>query len=202
MKKYLFIIAFIFISCEKEKTRNSFNLPTSEDLNSIVEKVIIDDSLAISKNNTTTPICNELKKIKIINWDRKKNSLPPKSEQNSILIQDLIGYEDIPVNFFFKRDDSLYIEFQNEKLINYSLSTKLLQKLNTTSILKQKSNHKNAENYAFYNLSIPILSANNTKAYIELTLVCSGLCGEGYKIYLEKKNGKWIIVKRKLDWVS
>ncbi len=37
---------------------------------------------------------------------------------------------------------------------------------------------------------------------LDAGFVCGGLCGQGYRIYIKKKNSKWIIDKIEGTWIS
>lgn len=40
------------------------------------------------------------------------------------------------------------------------------------------------------------------KAVVELSKYCSSLCGEGVLLFLEKQNGKWIVIYTQRLWIS
>lgn len=197
-------IILVFLSCQKKS--NDYNLPKREDINSIIKTVILDDSLGISRNfNSKTQItfCADLQKLEIVSWDIKKSKLPPKSLPNSKLIQDFIGFPDLPKkHFFFSQLDSSYLKFQNKNLSSFKLEKNIFEKINIASFTQLNQDVNAKEYFSFYYSTIPIVSLNGKRAFVQLTLVCSGLCGEGYDIFLEKINGKWKIVKFKRDWVS
>lgn len=201
----LLLISIIFnISCKKEK-QNILKLPKSADIDAIIETVIYSDSLPIVSNLKSTkaiPFCVDLKKIKIIQWNAKTHKIHPRMRFNEITIQKLIGYENLPSKFFFfNKTDSLYIEFQNENLSNYKISKSLSSRFLTTNfelIKKQKTNKQ----FIYIYSTIPIISLNGKKAYLELSIKCIGLCGTGYEIYLEKINGKWTISNYRKVWES
>lgn len=138
----------------------------------------------------------------MIQWNAKTNKIHPRVRFNETTIQKLIGYENLPSKyFFFNKTDSLYIQFQNENLINYIISKSVSDKFLTTNfelIKKQKTN----EQFIYTFSTIPIISLNGKKAYLELSIKCIGLCGTGYEIYLEKINGKWIISNCRKAWES
>ena len=57
-------------------------------------------------------------------------------------------------------------------------------------------------NNAFVVISKPLFSENLRYAYIEISISCGELCGEGFHYFLEKKDEKWVIIEKESDWVS
>jgi len=53
----------------------------------------------------------------------------------------------------------------------------------------------------YYDLTIPIFSLDNKKAYVELTNNCDD-CGGATAYYLEKISNKWTIVGWERVWMS
>ncbi|MBF7093083.1 hypothetical protein IUY40_16240 [Flavobacterium sp. ALJ2] len=67
---------------------------------------------------------------------------------------------------------------------------------------KETLKQKIGERYNFYDMTIPIFSKDNTKAYVELNHHCGALCGEGKAFFLFKTNGEWGIIYKYIKWVS
>ena len=125
------------------------------------------------------------------------------SAQASELIEFLIGFNDIPTyKFFFSKSDSLYIEFQSKNLNAFKLAEKDFKEVDISSAEELRKNIKIEKYFSYYYATIPIISLDGKKAYLKYVLNCSGLCGSGYRVFLEKKNGKWIVVKYHEEWVS
>ena len=183
----VFISIFFNVGCQKKEQKINFKLPKDTEINSIIETIIHSDSLPVSKSNKTKnsiPFCIDLKKIKIISWNEKTDKLVPMLMENEILIQDLIGYKDLESSyFFFNKSDSLYIQFQNKNLNNYIISKNISDKISTTTLEEQNAKLNAKEKYGYYYSTIPIISLDGKKAYLELVLRCPGLCGSSYKIY-------------------
>ena len=200
------LISILFISsCKKEK-QIVFQLPKRMEIDAIIKAIIYSDSLPILNNLKSakpTPFCSDLKKIKIIPWNNKINKLPPKMFFNEIVIQQLIGYENLPSKyFFFNKRDSLFIQFQNENLIEYEIHKNVTDNFLTTNFDEQIKKQKSDQRYIYTYSTIPIISLDGKKAYVELSIKCGGLCGTGYEIYLEKTNGVWVISNWKTAWES
>lgn len=53
-----------------------------------------------------------------------------------------------------------------------------------------------------YTLSLPLISLDRTKAFIQVGYHCGNLCGYGKNVYLRKEGGAWKIVKSYETWVS
>lgn len=82
-------------------------------------------------------------------------------------------------------------------VIDKSISQALL----TTTFSKERQKRNTGLENHYYDLTIPILSADNRKAYIELTNNCNG-CGGATAFYLEKINDKWTIVGWEGRWMN
>lgn len=209
MKSLLYSISFLLliffsVSCQKEKQNLNFKLPKNEEVNAIIKALINSDSLSISKylgNEKKITICEDLEKLKIEHIEKGK--LPKRQVGESELIEFLIGLPDIPQEkFFFSKSDSLYIEFQNKNLNAFKLLQKDFNEVALKSVKEIRNNSKNVEYFSFYYATIPIISLDGKKAYLRYVLNCSGLCGSGYEVFLEKRKGKWIVIKYHEDWVS
>ncbi len=200
----LFLLIFFFISCQKEKQTPNFKLPKNEEVNAIIKAIITSDSLEIAHylgKKKKISFCEDLQKLKIDHLE--KNQLPKKAERDSELIEFLIGFSNIPKErFFFSNSDSLYIEFQNKNFNTFKISQNDFNEINIKSVQEVRNDIKNEEYFSFYHATIPIISLDGKKAYVKYTLNCSGLCGAGYRVFLEKKKGKWIVTKYHEEWVS
>ena len=82
------------------------------------------------------------------------------------------------------------------------LKESLAEKINQTTKEKEINKKKMGKPFDFYEMTIPIFSLDNQKAYLELNHHCGGLCGGGTSIYLRKINGKWKIVDKRQTWMS
>jgi hypothetical protein len=51
-------------------------------------------------------------------------------------------------------------------------------------------------------LSVVAYNSDNTKALVDVGLICGPLCGNGTLFYLEKLNGVWVIKKTVDTWIS
>ncbi|RXM45030.1 hypothetical protein [Flavobacterium sp. YO64] len=206
MKKpilYILLI-FAFCSCQNKKEKTSIASGQIKDINEIVEAIIIQDSLDVfSKSEDSTAFCSELRKLKI-HIPQKKNSedfilLPPLS--GGIYITQLAPSK-IKGQTFFSSKDSLYLLEQNSNPDKLKIGKSIVEKLNTTTIEKTKIRRKNRQRSRFYEMTIPIFSADKQNAYVELDYECGGLCGSGQAIYLKKINGKWKIIVQWQSWIS
>ena len=43
---------------------------------------------------------------------------------------------------------------------------------------------------------------DRTKAFLYTKIICGNLCGAGYDVFLEKRQGQWVLVKKIMGWVS
>lgn len=198
------VLIFVFCSCQNKKEKTSIASEQIKDINEIVEAIIIQDSLDVfSKSEDSTMFCSELRKLKI-NIPQKKDSkdfilLPPLS--GGIYITQLVPSK-IKGQTFFSSKDSLYLLEQNSNPDKLKIAKSIVEKLNTTTIEKTKIRRKNGQRSRFYEMTIPIFSADKQNAYVELDYECGGLCGSGQAIYLKKINGKWKIIVQWENWIS
>ena len=198
------VLIFAFYSCQNKKEKTSIASEQIKDINEIVEAIIIQDSLDVfSKSEDSTAFCSELRKLKI-HIPQKKNSedfilLPPLS--GGIYITQLVPSK-IKGQTFFSSKDSLYLLEQNSNPDKLKIGKSIVEKLNTTTIEKTKIRRKNRQRSRFYEMTIPIFSADKQNAYVELDYECGGLCGSGQAIYLKKINGKWKIILQWQSWIS
>ena len=198
------MLIFAFCSCQNKKEKTSIATEQIKDINEIVEAIIIQDSLDVfSKSEDSTAFCSELRKLKI-HIPQKKNSedfilLPPLS--GGIYITQLVPSK-IKGQTFFSSKDSLYLLEQNSNPDKLKIGKSIVEKLNTTTIEKTKIRRKNRQRSRFYEMTIPIFSADKQNAYVELDYECGGLCGSGQAIYLKKINGKWKIILQWQSWIS
>lgn len=173
-------------------------------MNAIIKTLINSDSLEVARylgNKEKISFCEDLQKLKIDHVEKGK--LPKKQEGESELIEFLIGFPDIPQEkFFFSKSDSLYIEFQNKNFKAFKLSQNDFKEVAVRSAKEIRSDSKNVKYFSYYCATIPIVSLDHKRAYVKYTLNCSGLCGYGYRVFLEKRKGKWIVAKFREEWVS
>ena len=205
MKKifYSLLISLTFMSCKNSNEKIEFeNLRANETFN-IVESIITQDSLKVIKNGIDKSYFLEnLKKLNIIIPKKEKNGIEtiPLPFFNNVEIKNLIGRK-INDRIFFTQKDSLNIINQNEYPENLKLHKRILTEINSISFEEAKTKYKK-ENLDLYEMSIPIFSSNNKKAYVQLNNHCGSLCGEGIEIFLEKINGKWKIIYKQRTWIS
>ncbi len=66
----------------------------------------------------------------------------------------------------------------------------------------EKVREKGFQIVEIYEFSRIIFSPEFDKACFYMSSVCGRLCGGGYLVFLEKKNGIWTVIGRELIWVS
>jgi hypothetical protein len=202
MKNIILICVFFMLSGCKD-IGNETELPsfTIKNINEIVETIIIQDSLSVSKNDKNSiSFCVNLIKIKISIPVKGENLLPP-IPFNNVSIDQLLNLRIGNETFFF-RGDSVYLVSQTLKQKVFKIDQKIIKKINSTTIEKETSKQKRGEKYEFYEMTIPVFSKDHTKAYVELNHYCGGLCGSGKAILLSKTNGKWRMIDKYRTWIS
>ena len=205
MKKITFyvFISLVFLSCKNSNDKIEFETLRANETFNIVESIIIQDSLKVIKNGKDKSyLLENLTKLIIIIPEKEKSGIEtiPLPFFNNVEIKNLIGKK-INGKIFFTKKDSLNIINQNEYPENIKLDKRILNKINSISYEEAKAKYKR-ENLDLYEMSIPIFSSNNKKAYVQLNNHCGRLCGEGIEIFLEKLNGKWKIIYKRTAWVS
>jgi len=196
MKKLILIILIAFLGC------NEVVPPRIHDTNEIVNTIVADDSLNLKKDSGIM-VCEDLIKINIYHPAKGKDglNLPPEPPFNKVSINDLMNTKINGLPFFSSKD-SLSLIDQNPELLKHKIINSTLEKINPTTKEKEISKRKTGQPYNYYEMTIPVFSADNTKAYIQLNHYCGGLCGSGTAIYLSKSNGKWKVIDKHEIWIS
>ncbi|MCG2793233.1 MAG: hypothetical protein L6262_06790 [Weeksellaceae bacterium] len=201
-KSFLVLFCLIIISCKQE---NKFVLNDNlNEIDEIILSVISQDSLNVTKNNSDNKIVIEyLKKQEIIAPKAvPKDSLIFIVQENQLVINDLFKFWQIENSKGFDKKDSLYLLSQNVNPDSLRISNKLLNKVEHLKLSEtfdeiEKGNYKK-----YFTFSIPIISKDKNKAYIESSYRCGGLCGNGRAYFLEKVKGKWKVVYKWGTWIS
>ncbi|RTY85831.1 hypothetical protein [Flavobacterium sp. GT3R68] len=205
MKYLILIITFLsLLSCKKSNEKGEFDSAKIKNINEIVETIIIEDSLNVLKSDKKSRmLCEDLIKINVYVPEKSKDGLelPPPPPSNNISINTLINSKIIEPMFFTSKD-STYLILQNSGIVKYRIDEKILAKVNFTSSEMEKTKRKIGKHYSFYEISLPLFSVDNNKAYVELGYYCGSLCGQGKAFFLEKINGKWKIIESFGTWIS
>lgn len=203
MYKKIFLLFFVsfLLSCSQE---NKFSLNDNiDDFNEIIEAVIKEDSLKVFKNsNENYAVIEYLEKTEITNpKTQNRDSLVLITPPNSIVIGDLFHIWQVNIKGFDKKD-SLYLLSQNSNPDSLRIADRLLSKIKHLTH-QQINNEWEKGNYVkSFAFKIPFISKDKSKAYLESSYRCGGLCRQGQGYFLEKKNGQWKIVKKWGTWIS
>jgi hypothetical protein len=206
----------VTFSC-KEKVTADFNFPDIKDIDEITTVLLFHDTLPIFKKphipDTTisqdghklihyplvAPICLGLRKIKVLLPDTTSIPGPPPFE--AIRLTSLFNIE-IDGKKIFNSKDSTFFFAQNDTLFNFQLPNKYRDTLRLTSIeVENKKNDKQKYSADFYDISLPIFSADLKTAYVEIRHMCS-MCGGASAYILQKVNGHWQIKNSFGLWIS
>ncbi|MNR29931.1 hypothetical protein D3C85_1473490 [compost metagenome] len=96
----------------------------------------------------------------------------------------------------------MYLLEQNLNPEKLKIDKNLSNRLNTITIEELKTQRTKGQRIRFYEMTIPVLSFDRQKAYVQLGYHCGSLCGSGKAIYLRKINGKWMIITKWETWIS
>lgn len=212
MKKIsIIILGILFFACNN-KQKQTYLIPDSTEINDIVKTIVYNDSLPVIKipadtvfgkngsyyiNNTFSfPLNIELRKLRAIPIDSVIASEMIIDNNSSIDINQLLN-EKIDNLVFFEKTDSSFFRFQNDTLLHFFIDNKELNNINFTSTAEQIIKIQATRYAIFYDITIPIFSADLGKAYVEVKLNRPFLGGYKYGIYLKKINNKWTIVGKK-----
>jgi len=206
MKK-IFIIIFIFLlfaNCRKNKSE--FDNSEIQDINEILKIVILEDSLNVLKSESESEMfCENLVKLDIYTPEKRKGNEPipppPPPSFNDASIENLLIFK-IENQIFFTNKDSLFLLEQNLRPNELKIGKEIIEKINATSKKIEQEKKKIGKPYTYYEMTIPVFSKDNKKAYLELNHYCGYLCGSGKSIFLKKVNGKWKIVDKWRTWIS
>ena len=206
MKRIFIIVSICLLFANCKKNKSEFNNSEIKDINEIVNIVIIEDSLNVLKSESESKMfCENLIKLDIYIPEKRKENEPipppPPPSFNDVSIEDLLN-DKIENRMFFSSNDSLFLLEQNLKSKELKIENEIIEKINTTSKNIELEKKKNGKSYNYYEMTIPIFSKDNQKAYLELNHFCGHLCGSGKSIYLNKINGKWKIVNKWRTWIS
>ena len=196
------IIIIAFFSCQQKKEETNIASEEIKNINEIVEAIIIQDSLnVLSKSEDSTMFCSELRRLNIYIPEKRNDGLNLPPPPQDIYITELINSK-IKEESFFLSKDSLYLLQQNSNPEKLKIGKDLINKLNSITIEKAKIWNKKVRPFRFYEMTIPVLSLDRQKAYVQLGYHCGSLCGYGQAIYLKKVNRKWQIIQKWETWIS
>jgi len=204
MRHIISLLLFLFLlSCKKTENKSQIEISNTKDINEIVLAIIIEDSLNVTKNATNSKMfCNELIKLNIYIPEKSKDGeivpLSPLSRY-AVSIEELIHYKK---SEFFKVKDSLHLLKQNSNPQKFKIDKIIFDKINLTTKEIENNKKKTGKPFDFYEMTIPVFSSDNQKAFVQLNHYCNGLCGNGVSLFLEKINGKWKIVDTWETWMS
>ncbi|MEZ5044989.1 MAG: hypothetical protein R2828_34145 [Saprospiraceae bacterium] len=188
-KNIIVIILAILIGCGIEN--NIYNLTeTMTEIENLISQIIETDS--IEKHYPDYVIVSILPKY--VNRDEKEEFKPGPPPNADYLFPNL-EYEFKELSQIeFTSKDFEYFEKQELDSKRIELSNEIF------GSRKSKVNIETKKPYVYF--SIPIFNSEKDIAWIQTGLVCGSLCGEGRTLILQKKNGKWMKLKEKRDWIS
>jgi len=203
MTKFISISFLLFLlSCGDHISTQILLPPDKKDINEIIEAVIRQDSLPFVKkpvvDSNSIPLLKNLRKVRVILTDTT-SEVPPPVDHTTVSVFDLLNSL-VGNQKFFNRADSSYFFFQNDTVKDFSIEKTILDKLSVNTTLSEKQGMDSPNKFSpYYDLTIPIFSADNTRAYVEWTTNCMG-CGGATSFYLQKTDNKWKVVGWRKLW--
>lgn len=188
--KYIIVILVaILIGCSTEN--NIYDLTeTKTEIENLISQIIETDS--IEKHYPDYVIVSILPKYVSRS---KKEEFKPGPPPNADYLFPNLEYEFKELNEIeFTSKDFEYFDKQEMDSKRIELSDEIFGSRKSNVSIETK------KTYVYF--SIPIFNSNKDIAWIQTGLVCGSLCGEGRTLILQKKNGKWIKMKEKRDWIS
>lgn len=179
----------ILIGCSTEN--NIYDLTeTKTEIENLISQIIETDS--IEKHYPDYVIVSILPKYVSRS---KKEEFKPGPPPNADYLFPNLEYEFKELNEIeFTSKDFEYFDKQEMDSKRIELSDEIFGSRKSNVSIETK------QTYVYF--SIPIFNSNKDIAWIQTGLVCGSLCGEGRTLILQKKNGKWIKMKEKRDWIS
>ena len=219
MKNFtLIILSILFFSCTN-KNRVPYSLPSDKDINEIISEILITDSVHVFKSHIMPdsivdraengkftylmkfPFCIDLEKFRVCfpkpSNDSLELTIPMPSGFFGLNYTTILERGNLNNRLNFSKADSAYFVFQSDTLNHFTISGDILKDIYTTTLDKQKGKED-----TYFSCTIPIFSADKTKAYVELNYRCWGLCSYGRYYILSKEKNRWTIVKKDTHWFS
>ncbi|WP_426095978.1 hypothetical protein [Flavobacterium sp. DSR2-3-3] len=198
MRNFSFIIlVFVFVGCQNREQQDKFAFSKETEINSILKTIIYNDGIPLFKQSDSISLCAELNKLEILvaKYPKLGDVVTISLEQNKVNIQNLL----FDKKRFFAEKDSVFLLSQNKVLKSFTIDGNLFEKVKIITRKEIDSSKKYSTRY--YEISIPIFSKDNTKAYVEVNKHIKSF-GSGYIVYLEKINEKWRIISKRRTWIT
>lgn len=214
----LILLSILFFSCT-DKNKVIYSLPSDKDINEIISEILITDSVHVFKSQIMPdsivdradnnkyiylmkfPFCTDLEKFRVCfpkpSNDSLELTIPMPSGFFGLSYTTILERGNLNNRLHFSKADSAYFAFQSDTLSHFSISGNILKDIYTTTLDKQKGKED-----TYFSCTIPIFSADKTKAYVELNYRCWGLCSYGRYYILSKVKNRWTIVKKDTHWFS
>lgn len=207
---YFLILVFfsVLFSCQdKDKFVLEENMA---DIEQIITAVIEQDNINIlKKNEKSSAIMERFRKLNIIDIKKLNYEKVDKAPPFYFLKQDEIGLqklynlrEDTGAKIGFDEKDSLYLLSQNKVSDTIRLPESILENSNVLKENELKNWNWQKQYDSYYRFDFPIISKDKTKAYLEVGYICGGLCGIGTNYFLQKQNGKWVVMNKWGTWIK
>lgn len=170
------------------------------DIEQIIIAVMEQGNISILKNNKK----NNKKNNAVVEYFMKNYIIKDDkiSTLSQIPLEQLFNppFQENGLKFGFEEKDSLYLLSQNEISDTIKLPKSILKKSNTLTIKESRNNFYSKK--SFYEFNLPIISKDKTKAYLQVGYFCGWNCGGGTAYFLQKQNGKWLVVNKWTVWIS
>lgn len=179
-----------------------YSLPERQEIEGIIETILTQDSVPAKRlewdscgeeaidGRLAIPLSPKLLKMQVVFQVPEIHTLPteltPPMPSDQVLFRDILDES----NQLFSVTDSAYVVYQKDSMPGFVLSESFCRKVYTTDLKELPKNQ------SFFEASVPIFSADRTKAFMILFYQCDGLCSES-TLYLLVKAHSWKIAKKR-----
>jgi hypothetical protein len=208
MGRFLLLACAIMIIGCKDPLVTEYPVPSKKEINNVLRAVIDQQKIVIRYDSTgrvvngadsvftyntldSLPLTINLAKLNVDNYELG---------QYGITFDNLL---DTTRPDLFKSADKSYLYFQNTILKGLKADRAAAPKSRfTNNTWLHNELRDNYKIHPFYNLSIPLFSQDQKKAYVQLETYFGFNLSEGYAFILNKINGRWYIVWQGVTWRS
>ena len=186
--KYILLLSLVTIFSCKRETETIPSLPSDSLLLTAFKDIVSTKEI---KEGFNTPL-------------QKDSIFIAKRLNDTLRLSQIIALSDEKQKIFTK-NDSLYFLEQEKNIQNLSLNTtffsvgKVFLTEERTIVKRASSANDNDFGFGYFEFSKPFISADHTKAVIQVSYYCPD-CGYGIAVIFSKKDRKWVFTNEIPLW--